>query len=403
MKNNIKVTLTFCCAALLWNCGVLKNSISETNQLEERLEGIKFLGIKGSGSLANYGYKDYDGNTTESVRNALDKLDGAVIDLQLSKEGTFWVYDAEEVKDCPGKNRELIEMNDESINYASNCWHDSRLLPLNEMLYELTYTLNPEKVLALNLRFLDFTKPIERLGGKTEVVDSVLNKIEEYFKDYEVEVMLQIANDTLYPLFKKKSNYKLYHKKDNLENITKKENYIFPIELVKTKTVDEIKSKDFQITEVNTLEDMVAAMRTNTHFIQTQDVDLGAYFRRVGTISKVDSLLFHADSLNMTAIEDKQLLAELNLDDFEDSFILNFSLVEISNEGAVFIEYIGENKDGNELFWESRGIVSNTFYRKLIKVEELKDRGVEKFSIFINNQSDVDFHASFIDLKLLNY
>lgn len=406
MKIYLKVIVSFCCIGLLSACSVSKEpleSLSETAQLERQFSEIKILGIKGSGSFPDYGYKKYDGNTTGSVKNALKKLDGAVIDIQLNKDSNFWVYGESEVLDCDRALKKIIDMNDDNVKYVSHCWHDSKLISLDRMLYELTYSLNKEKILVLNLQFLDDAKAIELIGGKRGVVDSVLKKLDWYFAEFEVNVMLEIANDTLYPLFKKKSKYKVYHTQVDKENIGKKGDFIFPFGVINDVNAKEIKSRDFQITEVNTIEDMLVAMKTDVKYIQTQNVGLGEYFMRVDTNSKVDTVLYQAPILEMSSGEEKQLLAKFNIDDWGSSFLLSFKVESISEEGGAFIEYIGENKGGNELFWESRGIATNTFYRKLINAEELKERGVEEFSLYINNQNKLNFQLESIELKLLTY
>src|SRR5690554_4751356 len=97
------------------------NQKAKTNQHSlgidlEKLSAVKIIGHKGSGDGPTYGYKDFIGNSIQSVKNAFEQIDGSEIDIQISKDSTLWVFHDHHMQGCKDSNLyNIVTLTDSAI------------------------------------------------------------------------------------------------------------------------------------------------------------------------------------------------------------------------------------------------------------------------------------------------
>jgi len=406
VKKHIKIILSFGLISVFTACGLLKPSKTQQSsiaQVEKQAGKFKVLGTKGSGEPPIYGYQDYEANTVGSIRNALQQLDGVEVDLQMSSDGSFWLFEDHQLKDCRSLSKNFAAINDVELNLASRCWHKNQLVPLDTMISQLKGQLTSEKTVSFDLRFLNNNVAVEALGRKKEATKAVINKFREYLKGQQFSVILQVGNDSIYPLLKKESDYPVYHHQTNDKKFDEKGSFIYSIEILKNSSNKKNKSKDYHISEVNTPEDAFYAIEKGASYIQTPDVVLGAFLKKINKGSLKDSLLFGTTAEHVDENKEKLLLATVELKDLDNNFLLNFQLDSTSAERGIFLIYSGENISGDELTWDGRAVASDVSYWQLMDIEVLKEKGVESIKVYLSNQNKLNFQIKNMKLKILTY
>jgi glycerophosphoryl diester phosphodiesterase len=178
--------------------GVLTVCLACTNQsIDVDHNPIKILGHRGSG--ANYA-SDFEANSFTSVKNALEKLHGAEVDVQCSKDSTIWLYhDADLPENEIGlvcipssTDSELIEMDNHDSNYSFTKLEDIFIL-MTQMESKPLLSLDVkgyfpngcfDKASAPHSYFITFAHSLSSLLNKYNLHENVLVETDyQYFLD----------------------------------------------------------------------------------------------------------------------------------------------------------------------------------------------------------------------------
>jgi len=157
------------------SCG--KSSPLETN--------IIFLGHKGSGSN---NYNDlFIENTIPSIKNTLNRLDGAELDIQMSLDGTPWVWHNASLSGyvCNSNSQDIIpEMRDADIEKLKIC-HQSK----TDRIYKLSEILNWNNSgvgvhLSLDIKISFSEETFNLYGDRNGYLTQLATRLASIFQNY---------------------------------------------------------------------------------------------------------------------------------------------------------------------------------------------------------------------------
>ncbi|SOD15249.1 glycerophosphodiester phosphodiesterase [Pedobacter xixiisoli] len=144
-----------------------------------------FLGHKGSGSN---NYSDtFIENTVPSVKNILNKLDGAELDIQMSLDGTPWIWHNANLSGyiCDGDSQAIIpEMRDIDIEKIRIC-HGNK----TDRIYKLSEVLDWSNAgtgiyLSLDIKISFSTNTFSLYGGRDGYLTQLATSLASIFKNY---------------------------------------------------------------------------------------------------------------------------------------------------------------------------------------------------------------------------
>lgn len=165
-----------------------KKTIHETN--------INFLGHKGSGSN-NYSDNAME-NTLPAVVYGNETLDGAELDIQMSLDGTVWVFHDENVneKNCTATSNDTIpKMHDKDIEAIMLCQESKK-----DRLYKLQeiadwWNNNPKATyLSLEVKFSFGAQTFDVWSGRDNYFKKLAESISTVFKtfNYPGNVLIEV-------------------------------------------------------------------------------------------------------------------------------------------------------------------------------------------------------------------
>lgn len=137
--------------ALLFLLVASCTSKKESQQIENL-----YFGHRGSG--ANVYNNKYIENTLPSIENALDNLDGCEVDIQMSQDGTIWLYHDDMLGYfCDSLKENLFCIPNSSDSFIENLKQcreglSDRVYKLDEVLEVLTKPKYKEKFLSLDVK-----------------------------------------------------------------------------------------------------------------------------------------------------------------------------------------------------------------------------------------------------------
>jgi glycerophosphoryl diester phosphodiesterase len=138
---------------------------------------VQFLGHKGGGSN---NYNDlYIENTVPSMQEGIQTMDGIECDLQMSLDGTIWVFHDQDVSvsECvPGSSRTIINMHDAEIAALQLCSRTKtgRVYKLSEVRDFWNYTTNGFFI-SFEIKEYFTTAEYTIAGGKTNYFNRLVD------------------------------------------------------------------------------------------------------------------------------------------------------------------------------------------------------------------------------------
>lgn len=155
--------IVFIVACLALGAGCSKNK-------EPRETDVNFLGHKGAGSN-NYNDHNIE-NTLAAVRQGVEMLDGVEIDVQMSRDGTIWLFhDEDNVNDlnCAGNtvSQSIPAMSDAEIEQIELC-HETK----KDRLYKLSEIIDFYKAtpagfyISLDIKISFPAEIMQAVGGR---------------------------------------------------------------------------------------------------------------------------------------------------------------------------------------------------------------------------------------------
>ncbi len=248
----------------------------------------KILGHRGSGANTFSGYQE---NTYHSVKNAFQKLHGAEIDIQCSKDGTIWLYHDAGLPENDLKLTCIPQASDEELIEIAKQDTLFTFTKLEEI-FELITQMEKKPVVSLDVKGHFPNNCFDNDNAPREYFDMLAHSLSGLLNEYDVNECVMVETDYTYFLDKIIS----------LEPQTKcfllgYSNFKERMELALTKSYHGIsynfgdqdltaeniklarqKGLKIQLWTIYTEEDFKRALSWGPDFIQTGNVELGKFF-----------------------------------------------------------------------------------------------------------------------------
>jgi glycerophosphoryl diester phosphodiesterase len=145
--------------------------------------------------------KLFDENTLEAVKNALKKVGGVEVDVQLSRSGTIWLTNDTQITLCTGKRHCIPDLTDEQIQSSKKC--NPKLQNLTTLNNLLEYTMSTPIKEMLFIDVMNYfpescvncsQKKIQKYAG------NIANKLIEEIGDYPEGASYSVLSSNKYVL-----------------------------------------------------------------------------------------------------------------------------------------------------------------------------------------------------------
>lgn len=380
------------------SCSVFNSKVSN----EEGLTSTEKLEKK---VIANLGNKDGTifqkniyANSFESLVIAFSNTDGAQIDLQLSKDSTIWLFGEENIRDCRFQEfKSLSEYNDKDISFASICWYENQLIPLDTFIYLMDSANFTNKIISFNLQSFNDPVALEHFGGEENIASLLASQLNDLEALNKIHFVVEIPTLSAIEHFKKGSDLKSYLR---VAKDAKVKDYPdLSISIDKIKLMNKSVVSSLQLWGVNNLDQLAEALEKDVDIIQIMDVEMAGFYLGKGEFIeksiKKDSLFDNqSDTIFVATIKENEL---------KESFIAEL-IVNKSDQLDGLSYYIrGLNADGHEVSWTS-GIFQKgqSSYSTFFSESELESKAYKKIVFYIlNNNINAESKVIF-ELKKLN-
>jgi len=172
---------------------------------------VIFLAHKGSGSN-NYNDNLLE-NTLPSVKNILNKLDGAELDIQMSLDGTPWIWHNDSLSGyiCDSEAEDIIpEMRDADIEKIRICYKNrtDRIYKLSEV---VDWNNSGQGIyLSLDIKISFNANTFNLYGGREGYLIKLANSLISVFEHYKYvdRTLVEIDNQMFCSILKSSSSTK---------------------------------------------------------------------------------------------------------------------------------------------------------------------------------------------------
>jgi hypothetical protein len=376
----------------------LSNSSTE-NEIglsKKQLKEVAIIGDVGNkdGSLFS---TDIHSNSFESIEMALKASNGVQIDIQISKDSTLWLFGEEKIRDCKfQKFKSLSEYNDGQIKFASTCWYEKQLIPLDSFIYLMDSLSFNDKIISLDLQSISDPTAIKRFGGEENLAQIMAQKLEELNQLENLTFIAELPSTNAIKAFEKQSNFTPYLR-INEQSILD----IYPRLSIPLLRLNEINTKQvetFQLHGANTANQLIEGIKSGAQIIQTSDLAMATFIQKS---SDLQSKIIAKDSLSKNE-SDTLFSAILTEDQISKDFMLQLTVSKEVNLTQATLYIQGFNEDGHQVIWEGVGMQKkNTSYWKFFNAEELKEKGCTQILVYIWSQNLTEIETIRIQLRQL--
>lgn len=319
-------------------------------------------------------------NSFESVARVLKENEGVKIDLQISKDSTLWLFSEKEIRDCKQQEfKRLSEYKDDDIYFASICWYDRQLIPLDTFVYFMDKAAFKNKVVSLNLKAFDDPKTVSYFGGVESLAKIIDQKLKVLSELKDIKFITEVPSKKGVIVFSQLSNFTSFQR---LFGRSKSNDY--PLLSIPHLMSDEIKTdKEFQIWGANIADHLIEALKLEPDYIQTSDLKLANFIKNSNEL-KLNTI--ENDSLSIKN-SDTLFTATLTEEYLTDDFILELSI----QVGAEFLttnySIHGYNSDKHEVLWQGTTLQnSKRKYRTFFNSSDLKERDCKEIRIVVQGK-----------------
>lgn len=358
---------------------------------------MKFLGHKGSGPIGENGNSSMIENTWESIEKAIDALDGSEIDIQMSADSTLWVFHDHVLLDCNNRKVNIGSCSDEKLDSISNCHYKSEILTFETFINRSISKEWKGKIISLDLKLLYNPILLQRFQSSKNLALYLIEKFKRDLNDLSFMILFEVPSLEQYVFFSEHFKNRVYlvnHQPSDyfLESEKKRETDLsLPYREL---NVDNsyFENQKIQLWTINSPSDFFGSVKLNPNFIQSDNVPLMHFFRKIQKGEKIYNIYSKKYTVGMENSEfyplvkkelpKKNILIEISSSekDYPDEFILTFSAFD-SNDNAVHWEGYELNKLDYPSFF-----INPTF---------LADKNAKKFAVSIWNKSLSDFYGEF--------
>lgn len=369
-------------------CSLFNSSTeNEIGLSEKQLKKVAIIGDVGNkdGSLFS---KDIHSNSFESIAMALKASNGVQIDIQISKDSTLWLFGEEKIRDCKYQIfKSLSEYNDEQIEFASTCWYEKQLIPLDSFIYIMDSLAFKNKIISLDLQSISDPVAIERFGGEEKLAEIMAQKLDAFNQLKRLTFLAELPTVKAIQAFEKYSDFSPYLRISEQSKIEEYPRLSIPTKGLNVLNQKEIES--FQLWGANSANQLLEGMESGAQIIQTNNLKMAEF---VQNRANLDSKLLAKDSLNNKS--DTLFSLRLSENQLKEDFLLQLTVSEGANlTGATF--YIqGFNEEGHEVLWKGTALQNEKTNNWIfINAEELIEKDCKQILVYIWGQNSPENNA----------
>jgi glycerophosphoryl diester phosphodiesterase len=343
------------------------------------------LGHKGSGIEGKYWNEGLIENTMNSIQNAFELLDGAECDLQLSLDGSFWVFHDFEVKVSEKEKSSIAKLNDAHLKEISKYFYHGNLMLLDDLIDSLNKSKFASKTLLLDLKFLMEGKSVERYQNSDLFVKEIVRKIESSKQKAAFELFVEVYQLKHFKLFKAHSNIDVSfvrNEKDAL-NFSNKEVDAFSISLNYRNLNDiKFKKKNFRLGlwNANSVDDMIYANSFCPHYILSDNIPLSQFFIKLRNSNLGKKELVFQD-FEMNSQGKNTLVFKYSLEPNDSNFIFRFSPTLKYKDSNIKLFFWAENQNGKTVLWKVHKLANKKWVEQFIDVNVLRKNSISEVII----------------------
>ena len=319
------------------------------------------LGHKGSGTFQVYGNTFRD-NSVSGILYALEELDGAEFDIQLSLDSTLWLFHDHVMLDCQGELVNIASMTDSSIEVNSACNYSAEVARFKDLVKALENVKHQSKTLSLDLKVLQNPEAIKTFGGEAELAMFIAEKINDLISEMNIfKVFIEVPFSSQVHIMESITgrNTFLIHNSFEYLRQSLRMNHSSPIHhyYEDMPSLFHDYGKQSLLWVINSADEMMNALALNPTAIQTDNIPMVQFFRSLPTRGIVSETLRIPPPKETT---DFLLIKEGTVPLKEDVlFEIELDKKQLERVQIVFSAVDGQ---GNTTKWESLPILKNTVH-----------------------------------------
>lgn len=256
---------------------------------------MRVLGHKGSGTHGAFGNTFRD-NSVAGIVHAIEQLDGAEVDIQMSADSTLWLFHDHVILNCNGTLENIALLSDTTILRYGRCSYGGEISPLNSLTDTLRNNVFTGKVVSLDLKVLQNPESIRQFGGEAELALFVAEKLNTQLPKFSTyEVFIEVPYSSQVDIMESKTGKTTFLIHNSFEYLreTLRMNHSAPIHHF-YKDVPQLFDRygeKSQVWVVNSANEMMNALALRPSAIQTDNIPMVQFFRALPTRGIVSQTL----------------------------------------------------------------------------------------------------------------
>ena len=314
-------------------------------------ENILVLGHKGSGTHGQFGNKFHD-NSVAGILNAIEKLDGAEFDVQMSLDSTLWLFHDHVMLDCNGNLVNIATMTDSSIEANSACNYSAEISRFEDLVKALDTLKDTTKTLSLDLKVLQNPEAIKSFGGEAELALFVAERIKNYLSKNNNNVFIEVPFSSQVDIMESITGKTTFLIHNSFEYLWQsfRMNHSAPIHHFYTDVPElfENYGQKSLLWVVNSAEEMMNVLALRPTAIQTDNISMVQFFRALPVKGEVN------ETFRIAPPEDKNDYLMINefMGPFEQDVLFEIDL-GTQHLGGVQVVFSAFDEQGISTKWEA--------------------------------------------------
>ncbi len=364
-------------------------------------EHLKLLGHKGSGPINKNGNINLLENTWDAIKNAMDKLDGSEIDIQMSADSTLWIFHDHGLLNCEDSLINFFLCSDEKLLQISKCNYNDELIQLSTFLSKANAQNWENKTLSLDLKVL-YNPEVNRTFKKHDELLSYLdNKLKTLLDNSQLDIYFEVFNINEYAHLNQVFPGKvcLVNYSPSLAFIQEMNVKQKALSLPINELTDSFKSKGIQIQNlwtINTADQFIKSLSYHPQFLESDNIPLMLFFKSLqeGNKLKCTSSIRYPVRLKK---EEFYALDSINFP-LSHNILFQFETVNDTFPEGVFLTFTSFSEDRESKKWEGIKLNETPKGYYFLNPKYLEYLGASKVKISIWNKDKKNFDCT---LKLM--
>ena len=364
-------------------------------------EHLKFIGHKGSGPIDKNGNINLLENTWDAIANAMDKLDGSEIDIQMSSDSTLWIFHDHKLLNCEDSLINFFLCSDEELSQISKCNYNDKLMQLSSFISKANAQNWENKILSLDMKVL-YNPEVNRIFKRQE---ELLNYIEHKVKtlsdnsllDFYFEVFTMNEYNHLNQVFPGKVFLVNYSPSlAFIQDMNVKQKHL---SLPVNELSDSSKNKGVRVQNlwtINTPDQFIKSLSYHPLLLESDNIPLMLFFKSLQEGKKLKC----ASSIQYPIRLKKEEFHALDSIKFPlyRNLLFQFETMSDTFPEGVFLTFTAFSEDGESKKWEGIKLNETPKGHYFLNPKYFEYLGASKVKISIWNKDKKDFDCT---LKLM--